>query len=90
MRLNQNYPNPFNPSTVIRYYLPADAHVILEIFDVSGRRVASLLDRREKKGHHLFEWNGRDRYDKPVSSGLYFYRLRAGKKSISKKMLIIR
>ena len=90
MRLNQNYPNPFNPSTVIRYYLPADDHVILEIFDVSGRRIARLLDRPEKKGHHIFEWNGRDQFDRPVSSGLYFYRLRAGKQSISKKAIIIR
>ena len=90
LRLNQNYPNPFNPSTSIRYYLPADEHVILEIFDVSGRRVARLLDRPEKKGHHVFEWNGRDQYDKPVSSGIYFYRLRAGKQSISKKMIILR
>jgi hypothetical protein len=90
LRLNQNYPNPFNPTTVIRYYLPADEHVILEIFDVSGRRVARLLDRPEKKGHHVFEWNGQNQYDKPVSSGIYFYRLRAGKQSISKKMIILR
>jgi hypothetical protein len=90
MRLNQNYPNPFNPTTTIRYYLPADAHVILEVFDVSGRRIARLIDSAKKKGPHVFEWDGRDQSDRPVSSGLYFYRLRAGKESISKKMLILR
>jgi hypothetical protein len=90
LTLYQNYPNPFNPSTVIRYYLPSDGHVILEIFDVSGRRVARLIDAPEKKGPHLFEWDGRDQFDRPISSGLYFYRLRAGKQSISRKMLILR
>ena len=90
LRLYQNYPNPFNPATTIRYYLPADVHVILEIFDVAGRRIARLIDTPEKKGPHTFEWDGRDQFDKTVSSGLYFYRLRAGKQSISKKMLILR
>ena len=64
--------------------------MILEIFDVSGRRVARLIDAPKKKGPHAFEWDGRGQFDNPVSSGLYFYRLRAGKQTISKKMLILR
>ncbi len=90
MSLRQNYPNPFNPSTTISYYLPEKGSVLLEIFDVSGKRVACLIDGTEERGQHAIEWNGQDRYGNAVSSGVYFYRLKAGKETISKKMVLLK
>lgn len=69
-----NYPNPFNPSTFIRYSLPIDASVSLEIFDIMGRKVRSLLDGGKSAGYHTVVWNGRDNVGKDVASGTYLYR----------------
>jgi predicted outer membrane repeat protein len=88
--LEQNFPNPFNPSTAVAYYLPRDSRVELAVFDVSGRRVASLVERIEKKGRHSVIWNGKDETGSSVGSGVYFYRLTAGKETISKKMVLLR
>jgi hypothetical protein len=90
LTLYQNMPNPFNPATTIRYYLPAAAHVVVEIFDVSGRRVACPVNRRQDGGHHSVEWNGIDDAGMPVSSGVYFYRLIAGRQTLSRKMVLLR
>jgi hypothetical protein len=90
LSLGQNYPNPFNPSTTIDYYLPEKSHVLLEVFDVSGRLVARLVDETVEPGRHDIEWNGLDRSGKEAGSGVYFYRLKAGKKTISRKMVLLR
>jgi hypothetical protein len=90
LTLYQNHPNPFNPTTRIRYYLPASAHVVLDIYDVAGRRIARLIDDGRKKGHHFAVWNGRNDSGSPVGSGVYFYRLTAGKKTVSRKMVLLR
>jgi hypothetical protein len=87
--LDQNFPNPFNPSTAIAYYLPRDSKVALEVYDVSGRLVASLVERAEKKGRHSVSWNGKDETGSSVGSGVYFYRLTVGKETVSKKMKMI-
>lgn len=71
--LVQNYPNPFNPSTTISFAIPRDAAVRLEIFDVMGRKVRTLLDGRRPLGHHSIAWNGRSDSGEDVSSGVYFY-----------------
>ena len=88
--LFQNYPNPFNPSTTIKYYLPTNCPVLLEIFDVSGKRIVSLINEFQDKGHYSLDWNGQDQNGNPVSSGTYFYRLKAGKETISRKMVLLR
>lgn len=90
LMLYQNYPNPFNPATVIKCYLPSEEEVTLEIFDVGGRRVAVLADRVKLKGFQSFSWNGRDSAGNFSGSGVYFYRLTAGKESISRKMVLLR
>jgi hypothetical protein len=90
LALRQNYPNPFNPATTIGYYLPSECPVLLEIFDVSGKRIAIVVDKIEEAGHHEIEWNGRDLGGDHASSGIYFYRLKAGKKTISRKMVLLR
>ncbi len=88
--LHQNYPNPFNPATEIRFDLPYTAKVELKVFNVLGQEIATLLSRELPSGSHSVTWNGRDDYDQPVSSGVYFYRLEAGGNSISKKMILIK
>ncbi len=89
--LTQNFPNPFNPSTSIRYGLPADEKVTLRIYDVLGREIIRLVDgSRQKAGFHVVNWNGRNREGLPVASGLYVYRITAGKYSKARKMLLVK
>jgi len=88
--LAQNSPNPFNPTTTISYYIPGHAHVTLDVFDVNGRYVKTLVNTHMSGGAHEAVWNGTDVNGKAVSSGLYMYRLRTGETSISRKMLLVR
>ncbi len=88
--LFQNYPNPFNPSTTIHYTIQERSHVTLGIFDVSGRRIARLVDSVQEEGMHEEKWYGWNKEGAVVSSGVYFYKLRAGKKRITKKMILLR
>jgi endoglucanase len=72
--LHQNYPNPFNPSTTIEYVLNENGHVKLEIFDVTGRRINSLINDYETAGRHTITWNGNADRGMKTSSGIYFYQ----------------
>jgi hypothetical protein len=89
LTLYQNHPNPFNPSTTIRFCLPERCAVRLEVFDVTGRRTAVLIDDFMEKGPYATVWAGKDE-NGTAASGVYFYRLTAGKKTISKKMVLLR
>ncbi len=89
-RLEQNYPNPFNPTTQIRFSIPASQHVTLSVFDVLGRKIATLMDQEMTAGWHTVQWDGRDQTGRPVSSGIYIYRLTAGEHQINRKMMLIR
>ena len=88
--LHQNSPNPFNPSTTIRFELPSAGDVRLEIYDVAGRRVATLLDGVLNVGRHAAIWHGKDENGLAVGSGLYFYRLSASGKTEIRKMLLLK
>jgi M6 family metalloprotease-like protein len=90
LKLSQNFPNPFNPTTSIAFYLPERLRVQLEVFDVSGRLVSRLSDGVFEAGPHRVEWNGTDANGTRVSSGVYVYRLTAGHRSISKKMILLK
>jgi hypothetical protein len=90
LALYQNSPNPFNPSTMIRYYLPERMRVRLEVYDVSGRLVARLVDAVQDRGDKTARWNGVDVRGGAVSSGVYVYRLEAGKEVVSRKMVLLR
>ena len=91
LTLYQNKPNPFNPSTTISFYLPQESVVGLEVYDVSGRLVSRLIaGERRSPGTHSIEWNGRDTGGTAVASGVYLYRLTAGKETVSKKMVLLR
>jgi len=89
-RLEQNFPNPFNPTTVINYELPRVSPVLLEIYNIVGERVATLVSEKEDAGYHSVSWNGRDEKNTPVSSGIYIYRLNAGNFTSIKKMLLLK
>jgi photosystem II stability/assembly factor-like uncharacterized protein len=83
--LSQNYPNPFNPTTMIEYQLKDKSFVTLTIFDVLGRRVATLVDGEQNGGSHSVPWDASS-----VASGVYFYRLKAGDFVETKKMLLMK
>jgi hypothetical protein len=80
-----NYPNPFNPMTEIHFSLPVDAQVKLEIYNIVGQRVAVLTDRGYSAGSHSVMWDATAH-----PSGLYFYRLRAGEKIVTDKMMLLK
>jgi flagellar hook assembly protein FlgD len=91
MTLYQNYPNPFNPSTKIRYYLPERSAVTLSIFDISGRLVSKLVNGEpEPEGFHEAVWDGNNDSGTPVASGIYLYRIEAGKRTESRRMIVLR
>jgi len=83
--LSQNYPNPFNPITKIRYDLPVDCQVRLEIYNILGQRVATLADGKQKAGYKVATWDASS-----LSSGIYFYKLQAGDFVQTRKMVLIR
>jgi len=88
--LHQNVPNPFNPTTLIRFELPARAHVRLLVFDVRGRLVRTLVDGELQPGGQEIAWNGRDGDGRNVASGVYFYRLETPYTLVSRKMVLLR
>lgn len=88
--LSQNYPNPFNPTTTIKYSLPEKGHVTLTIYNILGRRVRTLIDVSKEAQKYKITWDGRDSFDNPVTSGVYFYQLRVNDKVSTKKMLLMR
>lgn len=88
--LSQNYPNPFNPQTSMRYALPQDAHVRLTVYNVLGQKVAKLVDEHQQPGYKTVSWDGKDEKGNPLASGVYFYRLEAGKFTEVKKMLLVK
>ena len=90
IRLDANYPNPFNPATTIQFELPFAQQTRLTIYLVDGRRVVTLVDQFSPAGRQEIVWNGVDEHGRQVPSGIYFYRLEAGKYSETKRMALIR
>ncbi len=88
--LRQNAPNPFNPSTTIAFDLERGARVRLDVVDVAGRRVRTLADRDVPAGLHQVAWDGRDGAGRPVTSGVYFYRMSAGGRTETRRMLLLK
>lgn len=90
LALHQNHPNPFNPTTTIRFDLPVRCRVVLRIYDAAGRLIKTLLEGERPPGSYRAEWNGTSSRGAPVSSGVYFCRLVAGKDSRTSKMVLLR
>ena len=87
--LGQNYPNPFNPSTVIPYQLPTSAHVRLEVFNLLGQRLATLVDAEQAAGIHTAQWDATDAAGRAVGAGVYIYRLSVGEQTESRRMVLV-
>ena len=88
--LGQNYPNPFNPSTIIPYQVPTAGRVRLEVFNVLGQRVATLVDGERSAGVHMAAWDATDAAGRPVGAGVYFYRLSsAGQPTLTRRMVLL-
>ena len=83
--LDQNYPNPFNPSTSIRFYVETISNTSLELFDINGKLVDTLVDKMTIPGEYNIVWDG-----SAYSSGIYIARLNSGSKSKSVKMLLLK
>ena len=87
--LGQNYPNPFNPSTMIPYQLPTDMQVRLEVFNVLGQHIATLVDEERPAGFHAAQWDATDGTGQAVAAGVYFYRLRGEGVELTQRMVLI-
>ncbi|MDD3643513.1 MAG: T9SS type A sorting domain-containing protein, partial [Candidatus Krumholzibacteria bacterium] len=88
--VHQNVPNPFNPVTRIRFTVPDASRVRLTVYDVAGRRICTLVDRTLPADHYEVGWDGTNHEGRTVASGIYFYRLEAGKHSKTRKMVLLR
>lgn len=90
--MSQNYPNPLVGSnhTTIRYSVPARQLIRINIYDVTGRKIKELVNRTHSPGHYQAIWNGRNDRGAEVASGIYFYQMVAGRKKISKKIIILK
>ena len=84
-KLFQNYPNPFNPNTTIDYYLPKTANTRINIYDISGKKVTTLINKRQNKGFHSIQFNG-----SKYASGIYYYQLLTNEFSEVKKMVLMK
>ena len=87
--LGQNYPNPFNPSTIIPYQIPASTHVRLEVFNMLGQHLATLVDAERSAGAHTAQWDGTDVAGRAVGAGVYIYRLSGGGMTESRRMVLV-
>jgi immune inhibitor A len=88
--LEQNYPNPFNPETKIEYRLKKDGWVKLEIFNVLGQKIRTLVDSYKEKGRNVIVWNGTDQEGRSLPSGIYFYRISTDKFQKTNKMILLK
>lgn len=89
-RLYNNFPNPFNPSTTINYEIKTRSMVFLEIFDIQGKKIKTLVRKEQTSGKYSIFWNGEDESGVQVTSGVYFCVLRTEGHTIIKKMLLLR
>jgi len=89
-KIHQNYPNPFNPDTTIRYSISEFGKVTISIYNIKGEKVRILVDSFQEPQWYDVVWNGRDENNKPVSSGVYFYRFKTSEKNQIRKMLLIK
>ena len=83
--LSQNYPNPFNPTTRIKYQLPKNTFVNLEVYDYLGKKVSTLINAEQTAGYYEADFNGEN-----CSSGVYFYKIQAGDFTETHKMILMK
>jgi hypothetical protein len=86
----QNHPNPFNPETTIEYSIKEDSNVLIEIYNIKGQKVKTLINGFREAGYHSVIWNGKDNNGKSVASGLYFYRMQTDNYQKIRKMVLLK
>ena len=87
--LGPNYPNPFNPSTMIPYQLPTATHVRLDVFNVLGQHIATLVDAEQPAGFHAAQWDATDTAGQAMAAGVYFYRLTVRGGQQTQRMVLV-
>jgi flagellar hook assembly protein FlgD len=88
--LFQNYPNPFNPVTQITYSIPQQSYIVLEIFDLTGAHMKTLVDGKQNSGMQTVQWDGTDKNGILVGTGVYLYRINSNSFSQTRKMVLIK
>lgn len=88
--LEQNYPNPFNPATTIEYNLNSSENVQLNIYDIKGERIKTLVNDFQSAGNYKVQWDGTNSQGSKLSSGVYFYSIKTGSNVSTKKMILLR
>jgi len=84
------YPNPFNPETTVQYSLHKADRVEIEIYNIKGQKVKTLINEQQNAGHYQVSWQGKDSNGKSVASGMYFCRLKTTSKTLTRKMMLIK
>jgi len=90
VKLLGNYPNPFNPQTIIEFQLSKKMPVEINIYNIKGQKIRTLMNEEKEAGAHSVVWNGNNDNNFPVSSGVYFYRMVTGEVISSRKMLLLK
>ena len=90
LQLQQNAPNPFNSQTILSYFLPKSGPVRLELFSVTGQRVAILHQGPQQAGYHRLRWEAQDDAGHPLASGIYFYRIETTNGILIRKLTLLR
>ena len=88
--MHQNYPNPFNPITSIKYDLPTDAYTVMEIFDIMGRHVKTLVDKNQTAGFKTVKWDATNSKGNNVAAGMYIYQIKSGLFNQTRKMVLLK
>ena len=88
--LHQNYPNPFNPLTTIAYDIPKRSYVKLVVYDITGKEIATLLNKEVNEGFHSVRWNSKDNYGNLVPAGIYFIQLQTNAFVKTNKMILLK
>jgi len=89
-KLSSNFPNPFNPETKIEFFTIKDGKANLSVFNMRGQHVKTLVNKELKAGVHSVVWNGTDENGRPASSGMYFYKMKSGRYTSTKKMILMK
>lgn len=90
IRYINNYPNPFNPNTTISFEISESGQTLIEVFNMKGQSIITLLDQHMENGKHTVEWSGIDRNNKQVSSGIYFYKISVNGNQKVNKMIMLK
>jgi hypothetical protein len=90
LELYDNHPNPFNNETIIRFSLPGQDYIRLQIYNITGQVVRDLVNNNLPGGLHSVRWDGKDNYNRLVASGIYLYQLTSSSKQLSKRLMLIK